>query len=131
MRLRDRYNRWCKGRHERRICREGGKRCKCCQQYIEEGRNPYTGLSIWQEPFDHEALADNWKKIDAHDGQSGRGWLLDETEDDEKKARAAQWARENHEDDIAKMLAQCENIRHIPGIGGPPDPWPGEDATAV
>src|ERR1017187_2988777 len=58
---------------------------------------------------------------------NSRVWLLDETEDNEKKRKAAERARENHADDLERMLGRCENIRHIPGIGGPPDPWPGED----
>jgi hypothetical protein len=33
-------------------------------------------FDLWNEPVDHEQLADNFAKIDAHDGSSGRGVYL-------------------------------------------------------
>lgn len=37
------------------------------------------GLRIWNlllDPYDHEQLADNWAKVDAHDHSPGRGVLI-------------------------------------------------------
>ncbi len=37
------------------------------------------GLRIWNlltDPYDHEQLADNWQKVDAHDHSPGRGVLI-------------------------------------------------------
>lgn len=37
------------------------------------------GLRIWNlllDPYDHEQLADNWAKVDAHDHSPGRGVLV-------------------------------------------------------
>ena len=37
------------------------------------------GLGIWNlllDPYDHEQLADNWAKVDAHDHSPGRGVLI-------------------------------------------------------
>lgn len=37
------------------------------------------GLRIWNlllDPYDHEQLADNWAKVDAHDHSAGRGVLI-------------------------------------------------------
>ncbi len=37
------------------------------------------GLRIWNlllDPYDHEQLADNWAKVDAHDHSQGRGVLI-------------------------------------------------------
>lgn len=37
------------------------------------------GLRIWnllEDPYDHEQLADNWAKVDAHDHSPGRGVLI-------------------------------------------------------
>jgi hypothetical protein len=37
------------------------------------------GLRVWNlllDPYDHEQLADNWAKVDAHDHSPGRGVLI-------------------------------------------------------
>jgi hypothetical protein len=41
--------------------------------------SPKLGLRIWNlllDPYDHEQLADNWAKVDAHDHSPGRGVLI-------------------------------------------------------
>src|SRR5208282_6469800 len=41
--------------------------------------SPKLGLRIWNlllDPYDHEQLADNWAKVDAHDHSEGRGVLI-------------------------------------------------------
>jgi len=41
--------------------------------------SPKLGLRVWNlllDPYDHEQLADNWAKVDAHDHSPGRGVLI-------------------------------------------------------
>jgi len=42
----------------------------------KEQSRPPSMFDLWNEPVDHEQLADNFAKIDAHDGSSGRGVYL-------------------------------------------------------